>query len=165
LKRRQKIAEKMRKWNKSSTGKIDINLAGHFLSAGNLKFTRVNLATALNRQHVPIICLVREVLARTQNSKGCTYLPILFHRLSDRELIAGIQALLLQPLSVGQFDGKRAGSGAIGPDLFRAACFMGLEGLVAKRSDRPYRGGRSPHWVKVKNRKHPAMMRVMEAFR
>jgi hypothetical protein len=32
--------------------------------------------------------------------------------------------------------------GAIGPDLFSAACSMGLEGLVSKRSDRPYRGGR-----------------------
>src|ERR1700759_4603329 len=42
--------------------------------------------------------------------------------------------------------------GAIGPDLFRAACEMGLEGLVSKRADRPYQGGRSPHWVKVKNR-------------
>ena len=30
-------------------------------------------------------------------------------------------------------------SGAIGPDLYRAACNMGLEGLVSKRSDRPYR--------------------------
>jgi bifunctional non-homologous end joining protein LigD len=43
-------------------------------------------------------------------------------------------------------------SGAIGPDLFTAACRMGLEGLVSKRSDRPYRGGRSPHWIKVKVR-------------
>ena len=34
--------------------------------------------------------------------------------------------------------------GEIGPDLFRAACNMGLEGLVSKRVDRPYRGGRSP---------------------
>jgi bifunctional non-homologous end joining protein LigD len=55
--------------------------------------------------------------------------------------------------------------GEIGPDLFRAACDMGLEGLVSKRRDRSYRGGRSPHWVKVKNRTHPAMSRVMEAFR
>ena len=55
-------------------------------------------------------------------------------------------------------------SGAIGPDLFRAACDIGLEGLVSKRSDRPYRGGRSPHWIKVKNWAHPAMARVMEAF-
>ena len=30
--------------------------------------------------------------------------------------------------------------GEIGPELFRAACDMGLEGLVSKRRDRPYRG-------------------------
>jgi bifunctional non-homologous end joining protein LigD len=55
--------------------------------------------------------------------------------------------------------------GEIGPDLFRKACEFGLEGLVSKRSDRPYRGGRSKDWIKVKNRKHPAMERVMETFR
>ena len=55
--------------------------------------------------------------------------------------------------------------GEIGPDLFRAACNMGLEGLVSKRRDRPYRAGRSPYWVKVKNRKHPAMDRVKESFK
>jgi hypothetical protein len=33
---------------------------------------------------------------------------------------------------------------------------MGLEGMVSKSSDRPYRGGRSPHWIKVKNRQHHA---------
>jgi bifunctional non-homologous end joining protein LigD len=54
--------------------------------------------------------------------------------------------------------------GAIGPDLFRAACRMGLEGLVSKRSDQPYRGGRSPHWIKVKNRQHHAFERVKESF-
>jgi bifunctional non-homologous end joining protein LigD len=53
--------------------------------------------------------------------------------------------------------------GEIGPDLFRVACDMGLEGLVSKHRDRPYQGGRSKHWVKMKNRKHPAMSRVMEA--
>jgi bifunctional non-homologous end joining protein LigD len=52
--------------------------------------------------------------------------------------------------------------GEIGPDLFRAACQMGLEGLVSKRRDRPYQAGRSKHWIKVKNRRHPAMSRVME---
>jgi len=44
--------------------------------------------------------------------------------------------------------------GEIGPDLFRAACNMGLEGLVSKRRNRPYRRGPSKDWVKVKNRKH-----------
>jgi bifunctional non-homologous end joining protein LigD len=43
---------------------------------------------------------------------------------------------------------------------------MGLEGLVSKRRDRPYQGeGGSKFWVKTKNRKHPAMDRVMESFR
>jgi bifunctional non-homologous end joining protein LigD len=55
--------------------------------------------------------------------------------------------------------------GEIDPELFRHACLMGLEGLVFKRGDRPYRGGRSKDWVKVKNRTHPAMQRVMEAER
>jgi bifunctional non-homologous end joining protein LigD len=55
--------------------------------------------------------------------------------------------------------------GEIGPDLFRAACRMGLEGLVSKRRDRPYQAGRSKHWIKVKNRSHPAMDRVMDSLR
>jgi ATP-dependent DNA ligase len=55
--------------------------------------------------------------------------------------------------------------GEIGPDLFRAACDMGLEGLVSKHRNRPYQAGRSKHWVKVKNQMHPAMSRMMEAFR
>jgi len=52
--------------------------------------------------------------------------------------------------------------GEIGPDLFRAACGLCLEGLVSKRRDRPYRAGRSPDWIKVKNPKHPAMTRLMD---
>ena len=55
--------------------------------------------------------------------------------------------------------------GEIGPDLFRHACMLGLEGLVSKRNDRPYRAGVSPNWVKVKNPEHPAMARVKDAFR
>jgi len=54
--------------------------------------------------------------------------------------------------------------GEIGPDLFRHARLMGLEGPVSKHKDRPYRAGRSPHWIKVKNRRHPAMKRVMDSF-
>jgi bifunctional non-homologous end joining protein LigD len=52
--------------------------------------------------------------------------------------------------------------GEIGADLFRAACGMGLEGLVSKHRDRPYRAGRSPHWVKVKNPAPPAMTRAAD---
>jgi bifunctional non-homologous end joining protein LigD len=52
--------------------------------------------------------------------------------------------------------------GEIGPDLFRHACLLGLEGMVSKRLDRPYRPGKSNSWIKVKNRKHPAMTRAKD---
>jgi ATP-dependent DNA ligase len=54
--------------------------------------------------------------------------------------------------------------GEIGPDLFRKACEFGLEGLVSKRRDRPHQAGRSKHWIKIKNRKHPAMFRMIDAL-
>lgn len=37
-----------------------------------------------------------------------------------------------------------------GEALFRHACGMGLEGIVSKRRDRPYRSGRQDDWRKVK---------------
>ena len=54
--------------------------------------------------------------------------------------------------------------GEIGPDLFRHACLMGLEGLVCKHRESSYRGGRFRHWIKVKNRQHPAYSRVLDQF-
>lgn len=33
--------------------------------------------------------------------------------------------------------------------LYEAACALGIEGIVAKRADAPYRRGRSPDWVKI----------------
>jgi bifunctional non-homologous end joining protein LigD len=52
--------------------------------------------------------------------------------------------------------------GADGEAVFQHACAMGLEGIVAKRRDRPYRSGRSPDWIKVKNPGAPAAMRLIE---
>ena len=53
--------------------------------------------------------------------------------------------------------------GEIGPGLFEAACRMGIEGLVSKHRERRYRP-KACDWVKVKNRKHPAFRRVMDAL-
>ncbi len=39
---------------------------------------------------------------------------------------------------------------ADGPALFRHACAMGLEGIVSKRIDAPYRSGPYPAWRKIK---------------
>ena len=51
--------------------------------------------------------------------------------------------------------------GEIGPDLFRHACLMGLEGrLETSRQLVPRRP--VDRWIKVKNRQHPAFSRVMD---
>jgi bifunctional non-homologous end joining protein LigD len=34
--------------------------------------------------------------------------------------------------------------------MLRHACRMGLEGIVSKRKDLPYRSGRGDHWLKIK---------------
>jgi bifunctional non-homologous end joining protein LigD len=66
---------------------------------------------------------------------------------------------------------KRAGAGILlsehindgdGASVFAHACRMGLEGIVAKRRDKPYRSGRSPDWIKVKNPDAPAASRIIE---
>jgi bifunctional non-homologous end joining protein LigD len=42
---------------------------------------------------------------------------------------------------------------ADGEEIFKNACKMGLEGLVAKRVDAPYRSGRQESWIKLKCKK------------
>ena len=49
-----------------------------------------------------------------------------------------------------------------GDTLFRHACAMGLEGIIAKRRDKPYRSCRSQDWIKVKNPDAPAVTRLIE---
>jgi bifunctional non-homologous end joining protein LigD len=49
-----------------------------------------------------------------------------------------------------------------GAVVFREACKLGCEGIVSKRLGSLYRSGRSPHWVKVKNPKAPAVKREAE---
>jgi hypothetical protein len=39
---------------------------------------------------------------------------------------------------------------------------LGCEGIVSKRLGSPYRSGRSPHWMKIKNPKAPAATREAE---
>ena len=55
--------------------------------------------------------------------------------------------------------------GTDGTTIFGHACVMGLEGIVAKRRDRPYRSGRCADWVKVKNPDAPATLRLVDEYR
>jgi bifunctional non-homologous end joining protein LigD len=82
-------------------------------------------------------------------------LPLSMRKTNLARLLRGRpNGMFIAPFEVGE----------IGPKLFGAACSMGLEGLVSKRADRRYSGGRSKDWVKMKNRSHPAMERVKESF-
>ena len=49
-----------------------------------------------------------------------------------------------------------------GPTVFRHICRMGLEGIVSKRTDAPYRSGPSKAWVKSKNPVSEAVLRERE---
>jgi bifunctional non-homologous end joining protein LigD len=49
-----------------------------------------------------------------------------------------------------------------GPTVFEHACRMGLEGIVSKRTDAPYRSGPSKTWLKSKNPASEAVRRERE---
>ena len=46
--------------------------------------------------------------------------------------------------------------------IFEHACKLGLEGIVSKRINSPYRSGKVKTWLKTKNPKAAAMLRVQE---
>jgi bifunctional non-homologous end joining protein LigD len=74
-------------------------------------------------------------------------------------------SLLVRLLRTASADGIRLSDhldGQDGATVFQHACKLGLEGIVAKRRDRPYRSGRSPDWIKVKNPEAPAATRLIE---
>ncbi len=47
--------------------------------------------------------------------------------------------------------------------VFDQACRLGLEGIVSKRLNSPYRSGKVKYWLKTKNPKAAAVLRVQEA--
>ena len=49
-----------------------------------------------------------------------------------------------------------------GPTVFEHVCRMGLEGIVSKRVDAPYRSGPSRTWLKSKNPESAAVRRERE---
>ena len=49
-----------------------------------------------------------------------------------------------------------------GDRLFEAACELGLEGIVSKKLDAPYRSGPSKAWLKIKNPRATAATRLVD---
>lgn len=58
-----------------------------------------------------------------------------------------------------QLNEHLTGNGAV---IFEHACRLGLEGIVSKHREHPYRSGPSKSWLKTKNPNSPAMMRLDE---
>jgi bifunctional non-homologous end joining protein LigD len=66
---------------------------------------------------------------------------------------------LLRPHDGVAFNEQFNGDGAT---IYKHACALGCEGIVSKRLGSPYRAGRSPHWLKIKNPAAPAAKREAE---
>jgi bifunctional non-homologous end joining protein LigD len=49
-----------------------------------------------------------------------------------------------------------------GGEMFQAVCKLGLEGIVSKKMNAPYRSGPSRTWIKIKNPKAPAATRIID---
>ncbi len=78
--------------------------------------------------------------------------------LSDVPLIERKQALAqlvaaagYHPGGIVRYSDHIAGQG---PEVFEQSCGLGLEGVISKRADAPYRSGRSKLWLKMKCTQH-----------
>jgi bifunctional non-homologous end joining protein LigD len=69
-------------------------------------------------------------------------------RLEDRKAaLARLLASANDQAAVLRYSDHVVGAGA---DFFAHACKLGLEGIVSKKRDAPYRGTRGPEWLKIK---------------
>jgi bifunctional non-homologous end joining protein LigD len=79
--------------------------------------------------------------------------------------------LVERKAALRKFLGKGASRGGIqyaahiegdGEEMFAAICKHGLEGIVSKKMNAPYRSGKTKTWIKVKNPKAPAATRAID---
>lgn len=77
---------------------------------------------------------------------GCdlSAVPLLERKQALAQLL---QAADYEPGGVVRYSDHVQGQG---PEFFEQACSLGLEGIVSKRADAPYRSGRSGLWLKAK---------------
>jgi DNA ligase D-like protein (predicted ligase) len=90
-------------------------------------------------REVPVTAYVYDCLAFS--GRDARHLPLVERKTLVRELVAGGDVLRYCD-HVEAKDGQA---------LFEAACEAGLEGVVAKRVDAPYVGGRRREWQKIKS--------------
>ena len=69
---------------------------------------------------------------------------------------ARLQKLLAKTPAGIQYNEHIVGDGAA---IFAHACKLGLEGIISKHRERPYRSGPSKVWLKTKNPAAPGVLR------
>ena len=85
--------------------------------------------------------------------------PAKFQRGGPKARKAALGKLLIRSRGGIQYVEHAEGHG---DKMFAAVCDLGLEGIVSKKLNAPYRSGPSKSWIKVKNPKAPAAARVLE---
>ena len=98
---------------------------------------RGELATARAARHNPVTCYAFDLL----HAAGYDLKRLAL--LERKRLLAE----LLPPLGPLRYSTHVEGDGV---ETFHAVSRLGLEGVVGKRADSPYEGGRSDHWLKVR---------------
>ncbi len=84
------------------------------------------------------------------HGKDLRDLPLLERKEVLRRLLAGEDPRESPLRYADHVDARKVSADQPGATFFRQACELGLEGIVAKRGDRPYRGVRSLDWQKCK---------------
>lgn len=158
------------KWDGYRAMAISTSDGCEFRTRGGLELNLPHLSSAIRKLTPDDLILDGEVVALDAegksdfgslqralkgNSSAVSYVAFDLLRLGDESLLtypfserrARLEALLasaslpllLSPLLPGNVDG-----------LLHSACEIGLEGIVSKKLDSPYSGGRSTDWIKVK---------------
>ena len=115
------------------------------------------------------------------DGKGTAHFDLLHSRLNDGDAIAVAFDLLMfngddmrrKPFIERKAAGKllfRSRDGiqyvehaeGHGDKMFAAVCHLGLEGIVSKKLNAPYKSGPSKAWLKIKNPKAPAATRAID---
>jgi bifunctional non-homologous end joining protein LigD len=118
------------------------------------------------------------------DGKGTAQFDLLHSRLNDRDAIAVAFDLLMlngDDMRRKPFIERKAALGKLlfrsrdgiqyvehaeghGDKMFAAVCQLGLEGIVSKKLDAPYKSGPSKTWLKIKNPKAPAATRATDGM-
>jgi DNA ligase D-like protein (predicted ligase) len=114
-------------------------------------------AVVMGANGIPDFQALRRELSR-KDSKRVVYLAFDLLYLDGRDLRQRpyverkreLQALLAGAPEILSYVEYLEGDGQ---EAFRHACQLGLEGLVCKRKDSPYRSGRQEFWIKLKCKK------------